>query len=412
MQFSRRGLLSTAAGLATLPATGARAQGTGSARPKIKIGVLTDLSGTYRDNTGPTSVACTKLALLDFGVSGKGYDIEVIAADHQNKADIAVSIARQWIDTDGVDVIADVPNSSVALAVAEVVRQKDKMMLNASATAASLTDAQCSPNTIVWSFDTYECAQSTGVATVKSGGDSWYFITANYAFGHSLEELTSAVVKKSGGKVLGALRYPFPETTDFSSFLQQAAASGAKVLGLANAGADTENCIKQAKEFGLDRTMIIAPMLLFLQNISSLGLEMAQGLVGTESFYWDFNEGTRAFTKRLLPFSPKNYPNQAHASSYSSILHYLKVVAEMGPAEAKKSGAATIARMKAMPTEDDAFGKGSIRSDGRGSFPAYLVRVKKPSESKGPWDFYTVLATTPAAELMHPLNPKCDFKMG
>ncbi len=409
MQFSRRGLLGTAAAMSAVPVIGARAQG---AKPKIKIGVLTDLSGTYRDNTGPTSVAATKLALKDFGVSGKGYDVEVISADHQNKPDVAVTIARQWIDTDGVDVIADVPTSSVALAVAEVTRQKDKIMLNASATVSSLTDEQCSPNTIIWSFDTFENAVSTGSAMVKRGGDSWFFITANYAFGQSLEELTADVVKKAHGTVKGTVRYPFPETTDFSAYLQQAAASGAKVLGLANAGADTENCIKQAKEFGIDKSMTIAPMLLFLQNVHALGLDMAQGLIGTETFYWDRTDSTRAFTKRLLEYTPKNYPNEAHASSYSSTLHYLKTMAAMGPAEAKKSGAATVARMKAMPTEDDAFGKGSIRADGRGYFPAYLVQVKKPSESKYAWDYYHILETTPASEVMHPLNPKCNFKVG
>ena len=408
MRILRRKLLGSAAALSAAPILVARAQ----ARPKIRIGVLTDLSGTYRDNTGPTSVAATKLALLDFGVSGKNYDVEVLVADHQNKPDIGVSIARQWIDSDGVDVIADVPTSSVALAVAEVVRQKDKIMLNASATVSTLTDQQCSPNTIVWSFDTYENAQSTGSAVVKSGGDSWFFITANYAFGHSLEELTSDVVRNAGGKVLGTLRYPFPETTDFSAFLQQAGASGAKVLGLANAGADAGNCIKQAKEFGIDKKMTIVPMLLFLQNVHALGLDVAQGLIGTETFYWDRDEGTRAFTKRLLPFSPTNYPNEAHASSYSSILHYLKTVDAMGPVEAKRSGAATVARMKAMPTEDDAFGKGSIRADGRGSFPAYLVQVKTPEESRGPWDYYKIIGTTEAAKVLHPLNPKCNFKVG
>jgi branched-chain amino acid transport system substrate-binding protein len=408
MRLSRRGLVGSAAALSAVPLVASRAQ----TRPKIRIGVLTDLSGTYRDNTGPTSVAATKLALLDFGISGMDYDVEVLAADHQNKPDIGVSIARQWIDSDGVDVIADVPTSSVALAVAEVARQKDKIMLNASATVSALTDAQCSPNTIIWSFDTFENAVSTGGAVVKAGGTSWFFITANYAFGHSLEELTSDVVRKGGGEVKGTLRYPFPETTDFSAFLQQAAASGAKVLGLANAGADTENCIKQAKEFGLDKKMTIAPMLLFLQNVNALGLEVAQGLIGTETFYWDRTDSTRAFTKRLLPFSPKNYPNEAHASSYSSILHYLKTVAAMGPAEAKRSGAATVARMKAMPTEDDAFGRGSIRADGRGEFPAYLVQVKTPAESRGPWDYYKILSTTPAEKVLHPLNPKCNFKVG
>ena len=309
----------------------------------------------------------------------------------------------------GVDVISDVPNSAVALAVGQVVREKDKVFLNASATSPALTDDQCSPNTIVWSFDNYSNARSTGSAAVKAGGATWYFITADYAFGQSLEALTVDVVRNSGGKVLGALRYPFPDTTDFTPYLQQIAATEATVLGLANAGFDTESCIRQAKELGLDRKLTIVPMLLFLQNVHSVGLEMAQGLLGTEAFYWNFNDRTRAFTKRLLPFSPQNYPNQAHASSYSSTLHYLKTAAAMGPAEARKSGAATVARMKAMPTEDDAFGTGSIRQDGRGSFPAYLVRVKKPAESKAPWDYYDVVITTPAAEVLHPVNPKCRF---
>lgn len=406
MLFSRRELLGAAA-LSAVTA-GARAQ----VRPKVKIGVLTDLTGPYRANTGLTSIAATKLALLDFGVSGKDYDVEVIAADHQNRPDIAVAIARQWIQQDGVDVISDVPNSAVALAVGQFVRERDKILLNASATTPALTADQCSPNTIVWSFDNYSNAYSTGSAAVKAGGATWYFITADYAFGQSLEALTMDVVQHSGGKVLGALRYPFPDTTDFTPYLQQIGATDATVLGLANAGLDAESCIRQAKKLGLDRKMTIVPMLLFLQNVHSLGLELAQGLLGTEAFYWNFNDRTRAFTRRLLPFSPQNYPNQAHASSYASTLHYLKAVAAMGPAEARKSGAATVARMKAMPTEDDAFGIGSIRQDGRGSFPAYLVRVKKPSESRGPWDYYDVVTTTPAARVLHPVDPKCRFKVG
>jgi branched-chain amino acid transport system substrate-binding protein len=403
MLFSRREVFGAAV-LSAVPA-GVRAQ----ARPKIKIGVLTDLTGPYRANTGLTSIAATKLALLDFGVSGKGFDVEVIAADHQNRPDIGVAIARQWIEQGGVDVISDVPNSAVALAVGQVVREKDKILLNASATSPALTADQCSPNTIVWSFDNYSNARSTGSAAVKAGGTVWYFITADYAFGQSLEALTVDVVRHSGGKVLGALRYPFPETTDFTPYLQQIEATEATVVGLANAGLDTESCIRQAKELRLDRKMTIVPMLLFIQNVHSLGLGMAQGLLGTEAFYWNFDDRTRAFTKRLLPFSPQNYPNQAHASSYASTLHYLKTVSAVGPAEAKKSGAATVARMKAMPTEDDAFGTGSIRQDGRGSFPAYLVRVKKPAESKGPWDYYDVVTTTPAAEVLHPVDPKCRF---
>lgn len=403
MNLTRRTLIGTAAALSTVPLVPARAQ----ARPKITIGVLTDLGGTYRDNTGPTSVAATQLAVEEMRPQ-VNFDIEVISADHQNKPDIAASIARQWFDQ-GVDIAADVPTSSVALAVSQVARDKDKMMLNASATVAALTDDQCSPNTIVWSFDTYENAQSTGGSLMAQGFKSWYFVTANYAFGQSLEELTAAVVRKGGGEVKGAVRYPFPDTTDFSSYLAQAQASGAKVLGLAMAGLDTQNCIKQANEFGLNNTMKIAPLLMFMQDAHALGLQVCGGLLTTETFYWDLNDRTRAFTKRLLPKSPKNYPNQAHASSYSSTLHYLKAVQAMGAAEAKKSGRAAVARMKSIPTDDDAFGAGRVRMDGRGEFPAYLFEVKSPAESKGEWDLYKLVRTSPAAEVLHPLNDKCKF---
>ena len=406
MSISRRGLLGSAAVLSSAPLIRPRAQG----KPIIKLGVLTDLSGTYRDNTGPTSVAAAKLAVEEMK-SHIDFDVDLISADHQNKPDVAATIARQWFDQ-GIDAAIDIPTSSVALAVAEVAKEKDKMMLNASATAAALTDAQCSPNSIVWSFDTYENAQSTGGTLVKNGFKSWFFVTANYAFGQSLEELTAAVVKKGGGEVKGALRYPFPDTTDFSSFLTQAQASGAKVLGLANAGLDTQNCIKQAHEFGLDRTMKIAPLLLFLQDAHSIGLEICGGLTVTETFYWDLNERTRAFTKRLLVTSPKNYPNQAQASTYGITLHYLKTAQQMGAAEAKKSGRATIAKMKSIATDDDAFGPGRIRMDGRGEFPAYLFEVKKPGESKGEWDLYKLVRTTPVSEVLHPLNPKCNFPAG
>lgn len=406
MKLTRRTLVGSAAALSIAPLAPVRAQ----ARPKITIGVLTDLGGTYRDNTGPTSVAATQLAVEEMRPH-VNFDIEVISADHQNKPDIAASIARQWFDQ-GVDIAADVPTSSVALAVAQVARDKDKMMLNASATVAALTDDQCSPNTIVWSFDTYENAQSTGGSLMAQGFKSWYFITANYAFGQSLEELTAAVVRKGGGEVKGAVRYPFPDTTDFSSYLAQAQASGAKVLGLAMAGLDTQNCIKQANEFGLNKTMKIAPLLMFMQDAHALGLQVCGGLLTTETFYWDLNDRTRAFTKRLLPKSPKNYPNQAHASSYSSTLHYLKAAQAMGAAEAKKSGRAAVARMKSMPTDDDAFGAGRVRMDGRGEFPAYLFEVKSPAESKGEWDLYKLVRTSPAAEVLHPLNDKCKFPVG
>jgi branched-chain amino acid transport system substrate-binding protein len=404
MITTRRGLVGGAAALSLLPTMGPKAQG----RTKITIGVMTDLSGTYRDNTGPTSVAATQLAVEEMR-SQLDCDVEVISADHQNKPDVAASIARQWFDG-GVDVAADVPTSSVALAVAQVAKEKDKLMLNASATVSSLTDEQCSPNSIVWSFDTYENAHSTGGSLVAQGFKSWYFVTANYAFGQSLETLTAEVVKNGGGEVKGAVRYPFPDTTDFSSYLTQAAASGAQVIAFANAGLDTENCIKQASEFGLNQKARLAPLLMFLQNPHALGTQICGGLLTTETFYWDLNDRTRAFTKRLLGITKaNNYPNQAHASSYGSTIHYLKAVKALGGAAAKKSGRDVVARMKALPTDDDAFGPGRVRADGRGEFPAYLFQVKTAAESKGEWDLYKLVRTTPAADVLHPLNDKCKF---
>jgi branched-chain amino acid transport system substrate-binding protein len=407
MISTRRTLIGGAAALSLAPLAGPRAQG----RTKLTIGVLTDLSGTYRDNTGPTSLAATQLAVEEMRPH-LDCDVEVISADHQNKPDVAASLARQWFDS-GVDVAADVPTSSVALAVAQVAKDKDKIMLNASATVSSLTDEQCSPNTILWSFDTYENAHSTGGSLVAQGFKSWFFITANYAFGQSLETLTAEVVKNGGGEIKGAARYPFPDTTDFSAYLTQAQASGATVVGFANAGLDTENCIKQAAEFGLNKTMKLAPLLMFIQNPHSLGTKICGGLLTTETFYWDMNDRTRGFTKRLLARTKQNnYPNQAHASSYGSTIHYLKAVAAMGGAAAKKSGRAVVAKMKALPTDDDAFGPGKVRADGRGEFPAYLFQVKTAEESKGEWDLYKLVSTTSASDVLHPLNSKCSFPVG
>lgn len=403
MPLSRRTLLGTAA-VGALPAVRARAQG----KPAISVGVLTDLSGTYRDNTGPTSVACAQQAIDDFNPAGHGFEVAFRSADHQNKPDVAASIARQWFD-DGVDAVIDVPTSSVALAVSQVAREKDRIMLNASAAAMEVTASQCSPNTIVWSFDTYEKAHSTGGMLMKQGKKIWTFVTADYVFGHSLQEQTADVVKSMGGQIKGDIRYPFPDTTDFSGFLEQAAASGAQVLGLANAGNDTVNCVKQAHEFGLNKQMMIAPLLMFLQDVHSIGLPTAQGLITSETFYWNMNDRTRAFTKRVLPKTPHNYPSQAHASAYGITLHYLKAVKVLGVKRAKQSGRVTVAQMKALPTDDDAFGKGSIRADGRGEFPSYLLQVKTPAESTGEWDLYKVLATTPAKDVLHPLLKKCEF---
>ncbi len=399
MKLTRRSALQTAALAAALPlARPARAQA-----PTIKIGVLNDQSGPYTNTGGLTSVVCAKQALEDFGVAAKGLNVEVVTADHQNKPDLAVSITRQWFDRDGVDMLLDVPTSSVALALQSVVREKNKVYLNTGAATSALTGAQCSPNFIHWCYDTYMLSKSTGGAMVKAGGDSWFFITADYAFGKQLQDDTSALVKAAGGKVLGSALYPFPGTTDFSSFLVQAQSSGAKVLGLANAGADTVNSIKQAHEFGLNSSMQIAALLMFINDVHALGLETAGGLNLTESFYWDLNEGTRAFTKRVLPKTPNNYPNMTQAGCYSATLHYLKAVADMGAAEAKKDGVATVNRMKAMPVEDECFGKSKIREDGRNMVPAYLFEVKTPKESKGPWDYYKLKVTTPADEAWRPL---------
>ena len=384
MTISRRTLLATAAAASAVPLVRARSQGA----PTIKIGVLNDMSGPYMNTGGPTSIVCTKQALEDFGVSGKGLNVEVINADHQNKPDLAVSIARQWFDRDGVDMLLDVPTSSVALAVQSVAREKNKVYLNSGAASSDLTGKACSPNTIHWTYDTYMLARSTGGAMVKAGGDSWYFLTADYAFGKQLQADTTAMATAQGGKVMGSSPYPFPGTTDFSSFLVQAQSSKAKVLGLCNAGADTVNSIKQAREFGINQTMKVAALLMFVTDVHALGLDVAQGLVLTESFYWDLNDRTRAFTNRVKSKTPNNLPNMDHAGCYSATLHYLKTVAAMGAAEAKKDGAATVARMKAMPVEDDCFGKTTIRVDGRNLTPAYLFEVKKPSESKGPWDYY------------------------
>jgi len=405
MPLSRRTLLSAAAASAAVPVLRARAQS-----PVIKIGVLNDQSGPYTNTGGMTSVVCARQAVEDFGAATKGLNVEIITADHQNKPDLAVSIARQWFDRDGVDMLLDVPTSSVALAVQSVVREKNKVYLNSGAASSELTGAQCSPNFVHWTYDTYMLAKSTGGAMVQAGGDSWDFLTADYAFGKQLQSDTADLVKAAGGKVMGASPYPFPGTTDFSSFLVQAQSSRAKVLGLCNAGADTVNSIKQANEFGVNRSMKLAALLMFITDVHALGLDTAAGLVLTESFYWDLNDGTRAFTNRVKPKTPNNWPNMVHAGCYSATLHYLKAVHDMGAAEAKKDGVATVNRMKKMPVEDDCFGKTTIREDGRNLTPAYLFEVKKPSESKGPWDYYKQMAMTPGQDVYRPLSAgHCAF---
>jgi branched-chain amino acid transport system substrate-binding protein len=368
-----------------------------------KIGVLNDMSSLYADIGGPNSVTAAKMAVEDSGLRGKGWTIDVISGDHQNKPDVGVNIARQWIDTDKVDVIADTPNSGVALAVNNIVREKNAILLNSGAATADLTGKACTPNTISFTYDTYMLANGTGKALTKAGGDSWFFLTADYAFGHALERDTSAVVIANGGKVLGSVKHPL-NTSDFSSFLLQAQASKAKVVGLANAGGDTTNAIKQASEFGIVAGgQKLAALLLFISDVHALGLKTAQGLTFTESFYWDLNDQTRAWSNRLMKLSPKGtMPSMDAAGVYAGVLHYLKALEALGGNP--HDGAKVVAKMKEIPTDDPLFGKGPLRIDGRRIIPAYLFEVKKPEESKYPWDYYKLIATIAPEDAAKPLE--------
>ena len=368
----------------------------------IKIGVLNDQSGPYRDNTGAGSVVCAQQAVAEFGQ--QGFPVQVISADHQNKPDVAVSIARQWFDRDGVDMVLDVPTSSVALAVAGVVREKNKVLVNSGGGTGDLTGAQCTPNTVHWTYDTYMLAKSTATQLVKAGGDKWFFVTADYVFGQQLERDAARFVTEAGGKVVGRAAYPFPDTTDFSSYLVAAQASGANVIGFASAGNDTVNGVKQAHEFGLNNSMKMAALLAHPTDVDAISSEMAQGLYLTGTFYWDLNDGTRAFTKTVLDRMPQKHPpNMIQAGCYAGTLHYLKAVKAIGVAKAR-DGAAAVAQMKAMPTDDPAFGQGKIRQDGRALFPAYLFQAKAPGEIKSPWDLLKLVATTPADQAWRPLS--------
>ena len=396
MKTMRRSLLA-------LALAGALGAGTAQAQISdnvIKIGVLSDMSSLYTDLAGAGSVAAARMAVEDSGIEKRGIKVEILSADHQNKPDVGSNIARQWYDVDKVDVIVDVPNSGVALAVNQITRDKGKVFLASGPASSDLTGKACSPNTVHWAYDTWMLANGTGTAIVKQGGDSWFFITADYAVGHDLERDTAAVVIKNGGKVLGAVKVPL-NNQDFSSFLLQAQASKAKIVGLANAGGDTTNSIKQAAEFGIVKGgQNLAGLLVFLTDVHALGLNTAQGLILTNTFYWDMNDQTRAFAKRFAERDKGIHPTMVHAGVYAALLHYFKAV------EALKSddGTKVVAKMKEMPTDDPLFGKGSIRIDGRKIHPAYLVEVKKPSESKGPWDYYKIRATIPADQAFRPLK--------
>jgi branched-chain amino acid transport system substrate-binding protein len=369
----------------------------------VTIGVLNDMSSLYADIGGPNAVVAVKMAVEDSGLLAKGWKIDVISSDHQNKPDVGVNIARQWIDTRKVDAIADTPNSGVALAVSNVVKEKNAVLLNNGGASADLTGKACNANTISYTYDTYMLANGTGKALTKAGGDSWFFLTADYAFGAALERDTSSVVTANGGKVLGGVKHPL-NTSDFSSFLLQAQNSKAKVIGLANAGGDTTNAIKQAAEFGIvTGGQKLAALLLFINDVHGLGLKTAQGLTFTESFYWDLNDGTRAWSKR---FSEKvnNHamPSMTQAGNYAAVLHYLKALDALG--DNPHDGAKVVAKMKEIPTDDPLFGKGPLRIDGRRIIPAYLFEVKKPEESKYPWDYYKLVATISPEDAARPLS--------
>ncbi|MDH2384645.1 ABC transporter substrate-binding protein [Bradyrhizobium sp. CER78] len=369
----------------------------------VKIGVLNDMSGLYADIGGPNSVAAANMAVEDSGLRAKGWKIEVVSGDHQNKPDVGVNIARNWIDNEKVDIITDTPNSGVALAVSNLAKEKNSIVLNSGAATADLTGKACNANTISYTFDTYMLANGTGKALTKAGGDSWFFLTADYAFGHALERDTAAVVTANGGKVLGGVKHPL-DTADFSSFLLQAQASKAKIIGLANAGGDTTNAIKQASEFGITAGgQKLAALLLFVNDVHALGLKIAQGLTFTESFYWDMNDQTRAWSKRFQKVSPKgSMPSMTVAGVYAGVLHYLKALDAMGGNP--HDGAKVVAKMKEIPTDDPLFGKGPLRIDGRRIIPAYLFEVKKPEESKYPWDYYKLIATISPEDAAKPLE--------
>ena len=377
--------------------------GTAQAQTTVKIGVLSDMSSLYADIGGPGSIAAAKLAVADFNATNKDIKVEIVSGDHLNKPDVGSQVANQWFDVDKVDLIVDVPNSGVALAVSQIAATKNKVFIVSGAASSDLTGAKCNPNTVHWTYDTWMLANGTGTAMVKTGGDTWFFLTADYAFGHALERDTAAVVEKNGGKVLNKVRHPL-NTNDFSSFLLQAQSSKAKVIGLANAGGDTINSIKQAAEFGIVKGgQNLAGLLVFASDVNAMGLPTAQGLALTETWYWDQNDTNRAWTKKWAAErnAAGKFPTMIHAGVYAGVTHYLKAVAALKSAA---DGKAVVAKMKETPTDDALFGKGTIRADGRKVHDAYLYEVKKPEESKYPGDFYKVRATIPADQAFRPLK--------
>jgi len=366
----------------------------------LRIGVLNDMSSVYADFQGPGSVIAAQMAIEDFAKQSKR-KVEVVSADHQNKPDVGAGIARRWLDVEGVDMIVDLPNSAVALAVGDIVREKNKVAIGSGAGTALLTGAKCSPNFVHWTYDTWANGHALARGVLEAGGKTWFFVTADYAFGQDLEKQASDEVRESGGKIIGNVRHPLG-ASDFSSYLLQAQASGAEVVALANAGGDTTNSVKQAAEFKIGAKQKIVSLIFDLQSVPALGLNTAQGLVGINAFYWDMNDQTRAWSKRFQERHPKKMmPNHMHAGVYAAVLHYLKAVDKVG---SPSDGAAVVAAMKAMPTDDPLFGKGTIRADGRKIHPMYLLQVKTPTESKSEWDVFKVIGTIPADKAFRPLN--------
>jgi branched-chain amino acid transport system substrate-binding protein len=373
----------------------------------VKVGALSDQSGLYADLGGPGSTLAAQMAIEDSGLTAKGWKIDLISGDHQNKPDIGTAIARQWFDVDKVDVIVDVPNSGVALAVNNVIKEKNAVYINSGAATSDLSNAQCSPNTVHWTYDTYMLAHTTGQALVKAGGDTWFFLTADYAFGAALERDTTAVILANGGKIVGGVKHPL-NSSDFSSFLLQAQSSKAKIIGLANAGGDTTNTIKQAAEFGIVRGgQKLAALLLFITDVKAIGLETAQGLNFTETFYWDLNDQTRAFSKKFAERMKNGAPpSMVQAGVYAGLMHYFKTLEALGGNP--HDGVKVVEKMKSIPTDDPLFGKGEIQPNGRTIHSAYLFEVKKPSESKAPWDLYKLVGTVPGDQAFTPLSEsKC-----
>ncbi|AND89016.1 MULTISPECIES: ABC transporter substrate-binding protein [Bradyrhizobium] len=401
MTMTRRSFVG--AGLATALAPRlARAQSDNT----IRIGVITDMSGIYRDVSGPTTVACAQQAAAEFMAANPSIKVEILVADHQNKADVGLAIIRKWFDQDGVDVIENVGNSSIALGAKYLIEDKNKVALITTAGSSDLTGKSCSANLVHWSWDSWCLAHSTATSLVRTGGSKWFFLTADYAFGHAAEADAAKFVKAAGGTVLGSVRYPFGSTSDFSSFLLQAQSSGANVIAFANSGNELINCLKQAQEFGLDQGGArMAALVGYVTDVIGMGLSTAKGLSLTETFYWDLNERTRAFMNRVKPRLAANvYPNMSQAGDYACVLHYLKAVKELGAEQAKRNGREVVELMKKMPTDDDCFGQGMIRADGRKIHPAYLFEVKKPAESTSTGDVYKLVSTLSATEAFRPLD--------